>query len=170
MAVTARRLAFAYNCCMTQQPAGARGGFGPAWLLLSIGFALHVWDEAAHNFLEAYNATILTLAAHFWWFPRVVWPYREWLIGLLVGVAVCFALTPFAFRGSRWMRPLAYLYAAIHFFNGMGHILATILGQTVPSVRFTGVAPGFYTAPLLLLASAYLFWSLRQTSQRPSKG
>jgi len=143
--------------------ATPRLGFGPAWLLLCIGFALHVWDEATHHFLEAYNASILAMADRYWWFPKVVWQYREWLVGLLVGIIVCFALTPFAFRGSRWLRPLAYLFATIHFFNGMGHILATVFGRTVSTVQFKGVAPGFYTAPLLLLASSYLFWSLRQT-------
>jgi hypothetical protein len=62
---------------------------------------------------------------------------------------------------------LAYLFAGIHFMNGMGHTLAQIFGRTVPSVRFEGVAPGSYTAPLLLISSAYLFWSLRRTVTRP---
>jgi len=159
---------------MAEQPiSGKPRGFGPAWLLLCVGFALHVWDEAAHNFLESYNATVLTLAAHFWWFPRLDMQYREWLIRLLVAITVCFALTPFAFRNARWLRPLGYLFAVIHFFNGMGHTLATILGRTVPSVRFEGVAPGFYSSPLLLVFSLYLFWSLRRSAspvQRPSNG
>lgn len=153
---------------MSEQPLAGRRGFGPAWLLLCIGFSPHAWDEAAHHFLEAYNATILALADHFWWVPRVLCQCREWLFGLLVGIAVCFVLSPFAFRNSRWLRPLAYLFAVIRFLNGMGHILATIFGQTVSSVRFTGVAPGFYTAPLLLLGSSYLFWSLRRTQRRPA--
>lgn len=141
----------------------ARRGFGLAWFVLCIGFGLHVWDEAAHDFLIYYNATVLTLYGHFSWFPRMDMEYREWLIGLIVAVALCLALTPFAFRNARWLRPLAYLFATIHFFNGMGHIAATLLGQTVPSVHFEGVAPGFYTAPLLLLSSGYLFWRLRRT-------
>jgi hypothetical protein len=139
-------------------------GFGLAWLLLCMVFALHVWDEAAHDFLGYYNATVLTLYGHFSWFPRMDMTFREWLGGLLVAIAVCFALIPLAFRNSRWLRPLAYLIAGIQFANGGGHILTTILGGTVPSVRFEGAGPGFYTAPLLLLSSVYLFWRLRMTS------
>jgi hypothetical protein len=141
----------------------ARRGFGLPWLLLCLAFGLHVWDEAAHDFLGYYNATVLTLYGHFSWFPRMDMTYREWLIGLIVAVGVCTALTPYAFRNARWLRPLAYLFALIHFMNGMGHTITEILGGTVPSVRFEGIAPGFYTAPLLLAASAYLFWRLRQT-------
>ncbi len=90
--------------------------------------------------------------------------FREWLTGLLVAIMVCLALTPFAFRNSHWLRPFAYVFAGIQFANGIGHILTTILGGTVPSVRFEGVGPGFSTAPLLLLSSAYLFWRLRTTA------
>jgi hypothetical protein len=143
-------------------------GFGLAWLLLSIVFALHVWDEAAHDFLGYYNATVLTLYGHFSWFPRMDMTFREWLIGLLVAIIVCLALTPFAFRNSHRLRPFAYLFAGIQFANGIGHILTTILGGTVPSVRFEGVGPGFYTAPVLLLSSAYLFWRLRATASSPT--
>jgi len=137
-------------------------GFGLAWLLLCIAFALHVWDEAVHDFLDYFNATVLTLYGHCSWFPRMDMTYREWLTPLIVAVVVCTAMTPFAFRNARWLRPLAYLFALIHFLNGMGHIIAQIRGEAVPSVRFQGIAPGFYTAPLLLAASAYLFWRLRQ--------
>jgi hypothetical protein len=139
-------------------------GFGLPWLLLCVAFALHVWDEAAHDFLGYYNATVLTLYGHFSWFPRIDVTFRQWLIGLIVATLFCTALTPFAFRNARWLRPVAYLLAIIHFLNGLGHITAQILGGTVPSVRFDGASPGIYTAPLLLAASAYLFGRLRKTS------
>ncbi len=144
-----------------------RKGFGLPWLLLCVAFALHVWDEAAHDFLGYYNATVLTLYGHFSWFPRMDMAFRQWLIGLIVAILICSALTPFAFRNSRWLRPLAYLLAIIHFLNGLGHITVQILGRTVPSVHFDGISPGFYTAPLLLAASAYLFWRLRKTRLQP---
>ena len=140
-----------------------RRGFGLPWFLLCLGFALHIWDEAAHDFLGYFNATVLTLYGHFSWFPRMDMQFHEWLALLLVALAVCLVLTPFAFRNARWLRPLAYVFAGIQFLNGTWHILSTILGGTVPSVRFNGFAPGFYTAPLLLASSAYLFWSLRRT-------
>jgi len=142
-----------------------RRGFGLSWLLLCLVFALHTWDEAAHDFLSYYNATVLTLYGHFRWFPRMDMQFRGWLTRLLVALAICLALTPFAFRNARWLRPLAYVFAGIQFMNGIWHILAEIHGGTVPSVRFSGVAPGFYTAPLLLASSAYLFWTLRQMAK-----
>jgi hypothetical protein len=39
--------------------------FGTPWLLLCQAFALHVWDEAAHDFRSYYNATVLALYGHF---------------------------------------------------------------------------------------------------------
>ena len=138
-------------------------GFGLAWLLLCVVFALHIWDESAHDFVGYFNATVLTLYGHFSWFPRIDMTFREWLTGLLIALMVCLALTPLAFRNSGWLRPLAYLFAGIQFANGAGHILTTIHGGTVPSVRFAGAGPGFYTAPLLLLSSAYLLWRLRMS-------
>src|ERR1043166_10184548 len=122
-------------------------GFGLAWLLLCMVFALHVWDEAAHDFLGYYNATVLTLYGHFSWFPRMDMTFREWLSGLVVAIVVCLALIPFAFRNSRWLRPLAYFIAGVQFAIGAGHILTTMLGGILPSVRFEGPGPGFYTAP-----------------------
>jgi hypothetical protein len=141
----------------------SREGFGLAWLFLCSAFGLHVWDEAAHDFLSYYNATVLTLYGHFSWFPRMDMTFREWLTALIAAVAICMALTPFAFRNARWLRPLAYLFALIQFLNGVGHVMAQILGRTVPSVHFEGISPGFYTSPLLLAAPIYLFRRLRRT-------
>ena len=154
---------------MTERRASApHYGFGTAWLLLCLVFALHIWDEAAHDFLSYYNATVLTLYGRFSWLPRMDMQLREWITRLVIAVVVCLALTPFAFRNARWLRPLAYVFAGVHFLNGIGHILATMHGGTVPSVRFNGVAPGFYTAPLLIAASTYLFWTLRRTGRTPA--
>jgi hypothetical protein len=82
---------------MSEHPVLIRHrGFGLAWLLLCTVFVLHVWDEAAHDFLDYYNATVLTLYGHFSWFPRMDMTLREWLTGLLIAIMVCLALTPFA--------------------------------------------------------------------------
>jgi hypothetical protein len=45
--------------------------------------------------------------------------------------------------------------------NGMGHTFFTVLGRTVPSVHFSRPAPGFYSSPLLLVTSIYIFIRLR---------
>jgi hypothetical protein len=76
---------------------------------------------------------------------------------------VLLALTPWAYRNARWLRPLAYAFAGIQLLNGAGHILAAIWGRTVPSVHFEGPAPGVYTAPLLIVLAAYLILALRKS-------
>jgi hypothetical protein len=143
-------------------------GFGFAWLLLCMAFAFHVWDEATHDFLGYFNATVLALYGHFSWFPRMDMTFRGWLLGLLIAIVVLLALTAFAFQNARWLRPLAYVYAVIQLANGIGHTLLQIRGGTVASVRFDGISPGFRTAPLLIIASLYLFWRLRKTEHQRS--
>jgi hypothetical protein len=141
-----------------------KGNLGLAWLLLSVAFGVHIWDEAAHGFLEYYNATMLTLWAHFAWFPKIDMELRPWLLGVSGVAVVLLLLTPFAYRNARWIRPLAYLFAGVQLLNGLAHVVFTILGHTVPSVVFDGPAPGFYSVPLLLVLSVFLFWRLRKSS------
>ena len=147
--------------------------FGLAWLCLSLACTLHIWDEAAHQFLPYYNATVLALYAHFGGFPRLDMEFRTWLDGLLLGNLALLALTPLAFRNARWLRPAGYFIAVGAFLECLGQVLLTIRGHTSDSVQFEGVSPGFYTAPLLLIFSAWLFRSLLKgvaNPQRPSKG
>jgi hypothetical protein len=136
---------------------------GTAWLLLCFGFVCHAADEALTGFLEVYNPTVLAVRASFSWFPMPTYAYRDWLIGLIVANLVMLALTPLAYRNSRGLRPLAYFFAGVMLLNGLGHTLFTILGHTVPSITFRRPAPGFYSSPLLLVASVYLFARLRAT-------
>jgi hypothetical protein len=141
-------------------------GFGRAWFALTVAFALHVFDEATTGFLNVYNPTVLAMRERYGWWPMPTFQFREWLVGLSVGVVLCFALTPFAAQGARWLRPLAWLYAIIHFSNAMGHTIGTILGHTVATVTFPRPAPGFYSSPLLFLASVWLMVRLWRTSAR----
>jgi uncharacterized protein with HXXEE motif len=150
---------------MTQeQSPAASDGFGRAWFALTVAFALHVIDEAATGFLDVYNPTVLALRERFSWFPMPTFQFREWLFGLIAVVALCFALTLFAARGAHWLRPLAWFYALIMLFNGLGHSLFTVLGHTVPSVTFSRPAPGFYSSAFLLIGSVWLIRSLVRTS------
>jgi len=146
-----------------QRTMPAATNFGTPWLLLCLAFALHVWDEAAHDFLSYYNSTVLALYGHFSWFPRMDLHFRSWLAALLVVNLVLLALTPWAYRNAGWLRPLAYAFAGIQLLNGTGHILAAIWGRTVPSVHFEGLAPGVYTAPLLIVLAAYLILAVRKS-------
>ena len=162
--VLLKRLTTKAEWCMSdQRTMPAATSFGTPWLLQCLAFALHVWDEAAHDFLSYYNSTVLALYGHFSWFPRMDLQFRSWLAALLVVNLVLLALTPWAYRNVRWLRPLAYAFAGIQLLNGAGHIVAAICGRTVPSVHFEGPAPGVYTAPLLIVLAAYLILALRKS-------
>jgi hypothetical protein len=137
---------------------------GVAWLLMCAALALHVTDEALTGFLSVYNPTVLQMRARLGFWPMPTFEFRDWLTGLILGILVLVALSRFAFRNARWFRPIAYFCAIVPgIFNAMGHITATVFGQTVSTVRFSRPAPGFYSSPLLLLASIYLLVQLRRT-------
>lgn len=141
-------------------------GFARPWLALSFAFALHVLDEATTGFLNVYNPTVTSLRQRWSWFPMPTFAFRDWLIGLVVAVALCFALTTFAARNPGWMRPLAWLVALIQFLNALGHTIGTILGHTVATVTFPRPAPGFYSSPFLFISSIWLMVRLWHTSAR----
>src|SRR5947209_1309119 len=94
---------------------------------------------------------------------------ESWLVGLMTAVILLLLLTPLAFRGVRWIRPIAYVVSVVMLLNAMGHTLATILGRTFESVQFARPAPGFYSSPVLVAASIYLLIQLRRTGASPVK-
>jgi hypothetical protein len=143
----------------------ATSGAGVAWLAFCAALALHVIDEALTGFLSVYNPTILAFRPNGWWFPPT-FEFRTWLTGLILGVTILSVLAPFFFRGARWVRPIAYLLAVMAgILNALGHITGTILGHTLPSVRFSRPMPGFYSSPILLVASLYLLLQLRKAAR-----
>ena len=146
-------------------PALSTSGFGSAWFALCFAFALHIVDEASTGFLAVYNPTVIVMRQRWGWFPMPTFEFREWLVGLILGCGLLFCLTPVAARGLRSLRPLAWVYAAIMFFNGLGHTIATVLGHTVASVTFPRPAPGFYSSPFLFAGSLWLMARLRHTAK-----
>ncbi len=144
----------------------SQAGFGRAWFALTVAFALHVADEASTGFLAIYNPTVTALRARWGWFPMPTFEFREWLLGLSIAILVCFALTPLAARRTAWLRPLAWFYALIMFFNGVGHTVTTIVGHTVTGVTFPRPAPGFYSSPFLFVGSVWLMMRLWQTAAK----
>jgi hypothetical protein len=152
-----------------EREGGARGNFGMAWLLLCLAFCAHVADEALTGFLPIYNATVLAMRSQYKWFPIPTFEFRDWLAGLIVANIILLLLTPFAFRGARWLRPMAYFHAIVHLLNGTGHTLATIFGRTVSSIHFARPAPGFYSSPLLFAGSIYLLVCLRASRRSQSQ-
>jgi hypothetical protein len=143
------------------RPSALVDNFGLAWVLLSLSFCAHVADEALTGFLGVYNPTVIAMRARLGWFPMPTFEYRQWLVGLIVANLILLALTPFAYRNARGLRPLAYFFAGVMLLNGMGHTVFTVLGRTVASVQFARPAPGFYSSPFLLITSIYLFARLR---------
>ena len=139
--------------------------FGLAWILLCLAFCAHVADEALTGFLNVYNPTVMAMRDRLAWFPMPTFEYREWLVGLIVANLILLALTPFAYRNARGLRPLAYFYAGVMLLNGMGHTVFTVLGRTVASVQFPRPAPGFYSSPFLLITSIYLLMQLRASRE-----
>lgn len=123
--------------------------FGWAWLAATAALALHVADEAAHDFLAWYNprAVQIRRALRGLPFPPTFtfWP---WLLGLVTAVLLLAALTPFAYRGEAWLRPLAYVLAGIHIANFFVHVGGTILARRL--------VPGVLSAPVLLATGCWL--------------
>ncbi len=127
--------------------------FGRAWVAMAIVIALHVMDEAATGFLAFYNPLVRSLRARLPFLPLPTFTFGLWLAGLALGVALLLVLARPAFRGSRWIVRAALPLAVLMFANGLGHIAASFfLGR---------LAPGVYSAPLLLAASAWLWREAR---------
>ena len=134
--------------------------FGLGWALLSVAFLTNILEDAFTDFVPMYNATVLTLYGHVDWFPRLDITPRGWLIGAVLLLVLLFALLPFAFGNAKWLRPFAYLIAVLSILLAAGYTALTLRGGTTPSVKFPGVAPGFRTAWLLVVAGIYLLISL----------
>ncbi len=131
-----------------------------AWIALCLALALHVADEASTGFLSVYNPTVLALRKNHPWLPFPVFTFGVWLAGLVAADVLLLCLSVFVLRGAGWMWPLRYVFAVIMLANGLSHILGTIFGRTVASIRFPRPMPGFYSSPFLVLASIYLLCEL----------
>jgi hypothetical protein len=127
---------------------------GWAWMSLCLALAAHVFDEAMTDFLSVYNPTVQAIRQKFQFFPMPVFTFEVWLTGLIVAIITLLTLAPFAFRQRGWIRLLSYPFAILMLLNGLGHIAGSFyLGR---------LAPGVYSAPLLLAGSIYLLWSVRR--------
>lgn len=131
-----------------------------AWIAICLVLALHVADEAATGFLSVYNPTVMALRHSRPWLPLPVYTFRGWMAGLAAVNVLLLCLSIFVLRGARWMRPIGFVFAAVMFANGLVHIGATVRGRTVASLRFPRPLPGFYSSPLMILASLYLLCQL----------
>lgn len=136
--------------------------FGIACVALSLCLAVHVTDEALTGFLEVYNPLVRSLRARLRFFPFPTFTSRVWLTGLILAVCLLLVLSLFAFRGARWIIPLAFVFAVLMLFNGLAHVGGSLyVGRLMP---------GVYSAPLLLAGSIYLLAAARRllASRPPS--
>ena len=123
--------------------------FGYAWVAMAVTIALHVTDEAGTDFLSVYNPAVQAIRARLPFLPLPTFTFGVWLTGLVLGILLLLVLSPLAFRRTRWIVWVSLLLAVLMFGNGLGHIAGSFyLGRLMP---------GVYSAPLLLVASAYLF-------------
>jgi ABC-type antimicrobial peptide transport system permease subunit len=94
---------------------GAPTTFGLAWLIATSSLALHVVDEATHDFLSWYNPRALRIRQALGGLPfPPTFTFVPWVFGLCVVVLVLASLTPAAYAGSSWIRPFGYALAAVH--------------------------------------------------------
>jgi hypothetical protein len=122
--------------------------FGYAWVALCLALAIHVTDEALTDFLSVYNPAVEAIRQRLPYLPLPTFTFSVWLTGLIIAIILLLALSPFAFRKTRWMVPLAYVFGILMTANGLQHFAGSVyLGRMMP---------GVYSSPLLLICSIYL--------------
>ncbi len=133
----------------------ARRRHGWAWIGLCGAVALHVADEAMNDFLAFYNPFAERLQDSLG-LPLPTYTFQGWLSGLIIGIVMLMALSPFAFLGTRGMRVVAYVFGELMLLNGLNHLVISIVwGRPVP---------GVYSSPLMMAAAAYLLVSARRSA------
>lgn len=133
------------------------GHFGWAWLAATMALALHIADEATHDFLDWYNPRALRIRRFFGGLPfPPTFAFVPWMIGLMAAVLILAAMVPSAFAGERWLRSVAYVLSVVHIANGLLH-----LGAAVTARR---AVPGVLSAPLLLLTGIWLAYAAAHLS------
>jgi hypothetical protein len=134
--------------------------WGTAWVTLAAALGVHVTDEALTGFLPRYNAAVRSLREAVPWLPLPTFTFQVWLTGLLLLVALLFALAPLVFRGTRWLRPVSYFLGVVMMANALGHAGASIyLGE---------LAPGVVSSPVLLAAAMALLVGAHRARPLPA--
>lgn len=134
--------------------------FGHAWIALGLALGVHVADEAANDFLALYNPTARVIQERLGGFPfPPTLSFTTWLTGLVLAVLAWLGLSPLAYRGRRWLLPLATALSVIHIANAFGHSLTSLwLGRP---------APGVWSAPLLAASAVWMLIIVRRVHRGP---
>jgi hypothetical protein len=123
--------------------------FGFAWIAFALAVAVHVADEAKHDFLSVYNPTVRAVRAKLPLLPLPTFSFPVWLGGLIAGALLLLLLSPLAFDGDYRLRLIAWPLAVIvGLFNAMLHFAG--------SIYFRRWMPGVYSAPVLTIAAVCL--------------
>jgi len=126
--------------------------FGLAWIAFALAVAVHVADEARHDFLATYNPNAIAIRHRLHLPFPPVFTFRTWLGGLIAGISVLLLLSPFALYGAHWIRTLALpLALLIGIGNGLGHIGG--------SLYYRRWMAGILSSPVLLVVGGWLLWS-----------
>jgi hypothetical protein len=128
--------------------------FGWAWVGFALALAVHVADEAAHDFLSFYNPAVRAIRARLPFLPLPTFTFARWIGGLIAGIAILLLLSPLAFAGNEVLRLIAWPLALL---IGIGNGLLHILG----SAWYRRRLPGIYSAPLMILAGLWLLGAAR---------
>jgi hypothetical protein len=135
-----------------------RNRWALAWAGLTAAFALHVLDEATHDFLAWYNPAALALRARLGGLPfPPVFSFPVWLAGLCGAVALLAAVTPFLRPERRWLVAAAYVYGVVQVANAAGHLAVSARGRWL--------APGMLSSPLLLATALWLLYETRRVRE-----
>ena len=127
---------------------------GWAWVGLSLSLAIHVADEATHDFLSVYNPAVERIRQAAPWLPLPVFRFDVWLAGLIVAVIGLLCLSLLIFRGRSKLVWLSWLFGVFMCVNALGHFAGSLyMGKAMP---------GVYSSPLLLAAAVNLLWSARR--------
>ena len=119
-----------------------------AWVLMISALAIHVFDEATSGFLIFFNRQVTNIREQLGFFPIPNLTFEIWLTALIIGIIICFLLTPLVKRGGRFVRAFTTILGILMIVNAIGHLLGSI---------YTGrLLPAFWSSPLLLLTALFV--------------
>lgn len=138
--------------------------FGLAWIGFGAALAIHVLDEATHDFLGFYNPSVRAIRARLPFLPLPTFTFKVWLTLLILGIVLFLCVSPMAFRGVRWTRVAAVvLSVVVGAVNAAGHITV--------SIYYHRWMAGVYSSPLLLCAAIFLLMTaLGKKTERADLG
>lgn len=67
--------------------------FGMAWVTFALAVAVHVTDEAIHDFLSTYNSSVRAIRARLSFLTLPTFSFRIWLALLIAGIFILLCLS-----------------------------------------------------------------------------